>query len=278
MYADPARRDLLISCGAALHHLQVAAAGLGWSARVRRLPDASEERHSASIELRPVRVSQEATDLLKALEARRTDRRRLTSWPVPSDRLNGLASIGTAWGAQVLPVEGDATKAHLARLTDRARRIQERSPQYLAELTSWTHSAGRQGVPTSHLPEYASAGAGDASYDRFPSGDLPDPVLEPEPSQDAMLLVCTSSDDAISRVRAGETLSATWLHATQGGLSIVPLTQAIEVEETRRELRVDVLGDLAFPQMVLRVGWLPMSRRELPPTPRRPLDEVVVVG
>ncbi|MGA8209327.1 MAG: hypothetical protein WB798_04150, partial [Nocardioidaceae bacterium] len=42
--ADPQRRDLLISCGAALHHLQVAAQALGWSARVRRTPDPSEER------------------------------------------------------------------------------------------------------------------------------------------------------------------------------------------------------------------------------------------
>jgi len=33
VYADPARRDLMMSCGAALHHLQVAAAGLGWRAR-----------------------------------------------------------------------------------------------------------------------------------------------------------------------------------------------------------------------------------------------------
>jgi hypothetical protein len=27
--------------------------------------------------------------------------------------------------------------------------------------------------------------------------------------------------------------------------------------------------------MVLRLGWLPLVRDELPPTPRRPLDEVI---
>lgn len=268
----------MISCGAALHHFQVAAAGLGWAARVRRLPDASEERHIASIELTAARASHEADELLEALERRRTDRRRLTSWPVPSDRLTGLASTGTAWGAQVLPVDGDKTKAHLERLTDRARRVQQSSPRYVAELASWTHSTEKQGVPASHIPTHTPAETVDEAFNRFPSGDLPDPVLEPEPAQDAMLLVCTSSDDTISRVRAGETLSAIWLQATRGGLSVVPLTQAIEVEETRRVLRVDVLGDLAFPQVVLRVGWLPMSRDELPPTPRRPLDEVVIGG
>ena len=53
VYADPTRRDLMISCGAALHHLQVAAAGLGWAARVTRFPDPSEERHVATIALEP---------------------------------------------------------------------------------------------------------------------------------------------------------------------------------------------------------------------------------
>ena len=50
VYADPARRDLLVSCGAALHHLQVVCAGLGWAARVHRLPDPSDERHVAGVE------------------------------------------------------------------------------------------------------------------------------------------------------------------------------------------------------------------------------------
>jgi hypothetical protein len=120
----------------------------------------------------------------------------------------------------------------------------------------------------------AHAGKG-SSYGRFPSGVLDDPILETEPSEDAMLLVCTSSDDAIARVRAGEALSALWLKATQEGLSVVPLTQAVEVEETRRELREDVLGELAFPQAVVRVCWLPAAREGLPPTPRRPREEVV---
>ena len=203
MHADPDRRDLVISCGAALHHLHVAAAGLGWSTRVRRLPVASDERHIASIELSPTRTSRESSELLEGLRQRRTDRRRSTSWPVPSDRLKSLASTGTAWGAQVLPVEAEATKARLERLTDRARRIQERSAGYVAELASWTHLTDAEGVPPSHLPAHTAAEAADVPYSRFPSGDLPDPVLEREPSQDAMLLVCTSSDDAISRVRAG---------------------------------------------------------------------------
>jgi hypothetical protein len=160
-----------------------------------------------------------------------------------------MAETGNAWGAHVLPVEAGATKAHLERLTDQARRMQHRSPAYLAELTSSTHSSDAEGVPMTHVPDHphAFAETRTESYDRFPTGERPDPVLEPEPCRDALLLVCTSSDDAISRVCAGETLSAVWVQATQENLAVVPLSQAIEVEETRHELQMDVLGDRASP-------------------------------
>jgi hypothetical protein len=209
VYADPTRRDLMVSCGAALHHFQVAAAARGWSARVHRLPDASDERHVARMHLAPSRVLPPDTSVLEAIAARRTDRRRPTSWPVPEDRLNSLASTGTSWGAQVLPVAGEGSKAELQRLTRRAATIQQRNPHYIEELDAWTRVSAGAGVPREHVPQRdPSAPATDTPYARFPLGTLADPVLEVEPSQDAMLIVCTSSDDAISRVRAGEAMSA----------------------------------------------------------------------
>ncbi len=276
VYADPGRRDLMISCGAALHHFQVAAQGLGWSARVRRLPDPSDERHIASVLLKPSRISPDAVELLRAIDQRRTDRRRLSSWPVPDQRLNSLASTGSSWGAQVLPVPGESTKDRLHRLTRHADTVQNRNERYVAELAAWTGTSSSDGVPTAHVPSRLGAEAADSLNRRFPGGELEDPVVESEPSQDGMLIICTSSDDTISRVRAGEALSAVWLHATRENLSVVPLSQAIEVEETRRRLQLEVLGDLAFPQILLRIGWLPITRSELAPTPRRPLDEVRV--
>jgi hypothetical protein len=276
VYADPTRRDLMVSCGAALHHVQVVAAALGWSARVHRLPDASEERHVARIRLTRSHVPSRDAGVLETIAARRTDRRRTSSWPVPEDRLNRLAVIGTSWGAQVLPVTGDMPKAQLHRLTSQAAAIQQRNLRYIDELDAWTRSCGGAGVPRDHVPERAAAGTGpDSPHERFPGGTLPNPVREMEPSEDAMLIVCTSSDDAVSRLRAGEAMSAVWLQATTENLSVMPLSQAVEVEETRHTLQNEVLGGLACPQIVLRVGWLPMDRDELPPTPRRPVDEVM---
>jgi hypothetical protein len=277
VYADPARRDLQVSCGAALHHLQVVCAGMGWAARVHRLPDPSDERHVAGVVLKPRAASSTERRLLDAVRARRTDRRRFTSWPVPPERLNALASVGSIWGAQVLPVPGEVTKEHLRRLTRRADRVQQRNQRYVAELAAWTDGSPSEGVPVGHRPKHTGADPDEAVHRRFPGGTLPDAESGPGAPEDGMLLVCTSSDDAISRIRAGEALSAVWLQATLDHLSLVPLSQAVEVEETRRELQTRILGDLAFPQILMRVGWPAASAAELAPTPRRPLAEVLEV-
>lgn len=47
---DPDGRDLLISCGAALHHLRVALGAEGWATTVHRVPNPARPDHLASVE------------------------------------------------------------------------------------------------------------------------------------------------------------------------------------------------------------------------------------
>jgi len=274
VYADPQRRDLMISCGAALHHFQVAARALGYTARVRRVPRSGDERLLASMHLTAATPPQDAAALLEAISQRRTDRRRLTSWPVPGERLEALVGAGSQWGAQVLSLRGEALRDRLLALTRRADELQQRNWNYVQELNSWTTYWNDEGVPVSHVPRDGRVTATDVLNRRFRNGVLDDPVFEDEPAGDGLLLVCTSSDDPLSRIRAGEALSAVWLRASQDGLSLVPLSQAVEVPETRRLLQEDVLGDRSVAQILLRVGWPPLERKPLPATPRRHVDDV----
>ncbi|NUS50685.1 MAG: NAD(P)H nitroreductase [Nocardioidaceae bacterium] len=276
--ADPQRRDLVLSCGAALHHLQVAARALGLAPRVHRLPEPDDERFVARVRLTPADPPPDAERQLAVIEARRTDRRRLTSWPVPVDRLNALAMAGNQWGAQVLPVVDERARTLLGSLTRRADELQRRNAEYRAEIARWTTYWGNEGVPAGHIPREASRAATDVLTRRFDGGVLDDPALEDEPPGDGLLLVCTSSDDPLSRVRAGETMSAVWLRATSDDLAVVPLSQALEVDETREALQTEVLDDLAQAQIVLRVGWQPLGRADLPATPRRDLADVRTRG
>ena len=93
-----------------------------------------------------------------------------------------------------------------------------------------------------------------------------------------MLVLCGESDDTTAWLRTGEALSALWLTATAEGLAVVPLSQVIEVEETRHELHNSVLGGLSVPHLIVRIGWQSIGRRELERTPRRPLSEVLLNG
>jgi nitroreductase len=275
-HADPQRRDLLISCGAALHHLHVAAAALGWTAHVRRAPDPRDERWIASIELSRTGVPANGAEVLSDLSRRTTDRRHFTSWPVPHGILTRLADAGNARGARVVPIEQESTRARLERLTRRADVLQHGDPRYVDEMASWVTSSGDQGVPAGHVPRAEEVDTSDALNRRFTGGTLSDPEVDHEPPADGMLLICTSSDDTVSRVRAGEALSAVWLLATRENLSVVPLSQSLEVPEIRQVLQEEVLDDLAFAQLVVRVGWPPVVREPLSPTPRRALEDTRV--
>ena len=67
-------------------------------------------------------------------------------------------------------------------------------------------------------------------------------------------------------------IAAVLLTATRLGLAGSPLTQPLEVGGIRTFVRDHVTGG-AHPQMLLRLGW--PHGASLPPTPRRPLEEVV---
>jgi nitroreductase len=96
---DPDRRDLIISCGAALHHLRVALAALGWSSSVRRLPDPESAAHLATVYPGQERADWQDAELTSAIERRRTDRRHLSARPVPPAALQALAGQAARLGA-----------------------------------------------------------------------------------------------------------------------------------------------------------------------------------
>jgi hypothetical protein len=54
-----------------------------------------------------------------------------------------------------------------------------------------------------------------------------------------------------------------------------PVTEPLEIAETREAVRSDVFGTSGYPQMLLRVGWALVNADPLPPTPRRQLSDVV---
>ena len=271
--SDPEGRNLVISCGAALHHARIAARALGWRPTVTLLPDPERPDLLARLVLEPATEPAFPPELVEAIESRRTDRRRFTTWPVPDDRLTHLAAQATAWGARALPLTDVTDRFRAELLINRAVERQLDEPPVIAEQRSWVDHGVLDGVPSSVLPSPADLARRRPS--RFVSGLLDDVGGSEIEGSDGLIVMHSPDDDPGAWLAAGEGLSAMWLDAVVGNLSLVPLSQVVEVEETRDALRLEVLGGLAHPLIVVRVGWQPISRSELPRTPRRPVSEVL---
>jgi nitroreductase len=272
---DPLGRNLTISCGAALHHAQVAAAALGWATEVVRLPDPARPDLLARLRLSPAAPPVAALDTLEALDRRCTDRRRFTAWPVPEDRLAHLARIGHEWGARAVPLTDESERYIAERLVLRAADLQRTDRAAAKEQQAWRDRSAVDGVPSTVLPGPAALRGAHPHRFETPADQHPVPGdLDVEPS-DGLLVLFDTTDDPRAWLRAGEGLGALWLAATAGGLSVVPLTQVIEVPETRMAMQKEVLGGLAHPLILVRIGWQSIGGDELPRTPRRPVAEVL---
>jgi nitroreductase len=271
--SDPDGRNLVISCGAALHHAQVAADALGWCVTVTRLPDPQQPDLLARLELAPGTPSRHAEERLEAIDRRCTDRRRFTSWPVPDEQLTHLAAQASSQGAHALPLTDVSERFRAELLMNRAIDVQHDDRQVMDEQEAWIDHAAVDGVPSGVLPLPSDLRARD--HRRFATGLVDDMGGREVEGSDGLIVLCGPTDDPAAWLTAGEGLSAMWLAATIEGLSVVPISQVIEVAETRAAFQLGVLGDLARPLVVIRVGWQAISRRQLPRTPRRPVAEVL---
>lgn len=278
--ADPEGRNLVMSCGTALHHALVAARALGWAPVVGTLPDPRDPDLLARIRVRPAEIPVDAAQSLAAVEARCTDRRRFTAWPIPDKRLRRLATATRSLGATVVPIPDPGRRLQLERLVDRATEIQDQDLRVRMEERAWTGHSGVDGLID---PAVVAWGEGHTRRRRtrfdHEAEDPPVPedvTARPIEPTDGLLVVVTPEDGKLSWLHAGEALSAVWLDATTEGMSVVPLSQVVEVAETRQALE-DLLGPGMHPQILLRVGWQEIGRSDLPRTPRRPLNDVLRV-
>jgi nitroreductase len=275
---DPQGRDLLLSCGAALHHLSVALADLGWSVHIERLPDPESVHHLARVRPRPASPTAEIGRLARAIERRRTDRRCLSADPVGKDILETLIEHATKHGAELHVVAGSA-RAELIGILTLAGNLQYQQLGYAAELARWTsrYAHSDDGVDAVSVPVVVEQ-PGEVPIRAFPRAELaqsPHSFTHREAS--SLLVLATRSDGRLAALRAGEAASAVLLAATDLGLATTPLSQPLEVPRTREAIRDRILvGTALFPQLLVRVGWPQPGCPDLPPTPRRGLDRVLL--
>jgi hypothetical protein len=296
--ADPAGREMVISCGAALFTLRVAIHDLGHDPEVTVLPDPDRPSLLADVVFgREVSRSEENTLLVQQIRRRRTHRGAFRGEPVASSVLSTLRREAADEGAELRIVSDERARAALGALTEAAEHVQRTIPAYRVEIARWAQLPGQRrgdGVPGSaypraphrtepHYPQrdfsrgqrWGTDPAGTDPAGTDPAGTEPAPA-EPEaaePGHDlvtgVVALLTTPGDVRADWLRAGQALQRLLLRATAEEVSAAFHTQALEVPELREFVR-GRFCDGAHPQMLLRLG-----RSARSPADPADADEVV---
>lgn len=103
--SDADRRDVLLSCGAALHHCTVALAAMGWQAKVHRFPDAHAPDYLARIEVYRQQPAEHDVTLTAAISRRRTDRRDYSARPVAMQDIALMGARAARAGVMLRQIE-----------------------------------------------------------------------------------------------------------------------------------------------------------------------------
>jgi nitroreductase len=267
--------EVLLSCGAALDHLQVAAVAAGWSSTVVRYPDTRNHHHLASTTFhRAERVSDHARVLGKAIGLRRTDRLAFDA-PEPWDDIaNLLESIVNASVAHLDIVDdsGRPALAEASRRCEDERRLQDDT--YDTELEWWTGYFGvADAIPSTAIPSTSEAAHVDVAR-AFPTYGFGDARPKIRRDRSKILVLSTYDDSRDVVLRCGEILSRVLLECTAFGLATCTLTHMIERHAAREDIR-RITGCRGEPQVLVRVGRAPAVEPSPPPTPRFPLSTVL---
>ncbi|WP_336162229.1 Acg family FMN-binding oxidoreductase [Amycolatopsis sp. VC5-11] len=263
--ADPDRRELLLSCGAALFNLRAAIHATGVQPATSYFPRRGNPDLLALVRPRAVAATDRKLDsLAEAIPLRHTNRTPFTAKTVPAGALGVLrhaAEVEHAW----LPRLDEDQLAGLKELIRESHRLQTEDPAFRSEWQRWTGRGRdrRDGVP------FAAGGAvtaDDTWVLRDYGGGSRAPGAAP-----LVVVVGTFADQAIDRLRAGQAMQRVLLTATALGIDASFISQPVEVPAIRARLR-DLLGGGLWPQIVLRLGY----GAPVPRTPRRALEDVLV--
>lgn len=275
---DPEDRALVISCGAALFNLAVAASRFGDPVAIERLPDPAQPDLLATLRFEDGADGiADAQELFAAIRERRTTRRKYDDKPLPKDLLKQLSDDARRYGAGLEQFTETADKERIAALVVEGDRAQFGDPSFRRELASWIHSrraATKDGISAENMmgmPDMLSF-AGAWAVRTFDMGDgLAAKDEEIAAHSPTLAVLHTPRDKEADWLAAGEAMQNVLLRLTAAGATYAFLNQPIEVSALRPRLR-DAAGIDGQPQILLRMGYGP----DMPPAVRRPVAEVMI--
>lgn len=274
---DPAGRELIMSCGAALAHLRIALNHFGFSGEIELFPDPGTPdllaRIGLGVEFDP---DLENTLLFDAIPRRRTNRMPFRDEPVTPELLALFQKQATDEGAWLEFLTEERSRAAVAELVAEADRIQWSDKALREELAAWVRpnrSVRRDGMPgyVYGLGDVLSQVAAQVIR-RFDRGAVQAKNDSELALYSPVLAVLGTEGDSLADwLRAGQALAKILLRARAEDVWASFLNQPIQIPALLPYM-VQATGRSGFPQLMFRMGF----GQDVPPTPRFSLPEVVV--
>jgi nitroreductase len=276
---DPAGREMIISCGAALFGLRLAIRSLGYQPEVDLIPEPGQRHLLARVRAgRPAPVTTDERAMLRAVPHRHTHRGAFEPGPLPGDLLARLRDDVAVEGATLAVIDsGPAYQQLSAILTawSRRRDLYPTSPaeiQSRAETQQWTREAGseaRDGVPAHAFLATSGRETGRLPQRDFDLGRGWGIRASGGPPAPVTAVMVTPGEDEESWLRAGQALQRLLLRAASQWIFASLQTEPLQSASVRAQLRSS-LALPGSPQLLLELGVVRTSR----PTARRPSGEL----
>jgi nitroreductase len=267
--ADPTGRALLISCGAAVFNLRVAAAHLGYRPRPRLMPAPSDQTLIATLDFERRRGAAELSRLYDAVPARRTNRQPFEERSLPPSVRATLGDAARVEGALLTVFDDPEEVSRIGDLLRDADVLERTEPARIVERARWIgdeRQEERAGIPSESIgPRPLQLGSPFRDLGG-PGGRRDHAAFERAPT---LAVLSTKSDKEIDWVRAGQALERVLLEATAAGISASFMNQPLEQDDLRWQVRNPLTG-VGHAQMILRLGY----GDPVPATPRRPVQEI----
>jgi len=273
---DPHGRELVMSCGAALYNLRLAAEYFERAYRIEVFPDSEQPSLVARFHLGlQAETSSEDLLLFQAITQRHTNRSPFRPDAVPQESVTTWVAAAEQEHAWFMVADTEDSRAALADLVAEADRRQWADRHFREELTSWLRTKpeeARDGMPVQDLgiKDWLSfagpslmrtfdRGKGHAAHDRDIAVHSP-----------MLAVLGTEEDNPAAWLAAGQALQSVLLRARSEGIWASFLCQPLEVPELREQ--VAGLCNRSHPQVLLRLGY----GEEAAPTPRRPVRSLLL--
>lgn len=272
--ADPDDRELLMSVGAAITNLRVAAAWFGFETTVMY-----ERRPELSLPVAFVAIretcapDQELCALFSSIRKRHTNRNPFNADAISTDAVSAICDMVERY-PETLRLLRQQDRTWIADLVaDGDRQLMQR-PALRAELADWLRPGdGDQcdGVCTDTFPIRGPFVATEWVMRNMDIGDVQARGDREQVEKAAALLVVTAPDDRVSLIQAGEVLERLLLAITRQGLQYTFLNQPVEVGQLRQKLQKMTRSERP-PQLLICLG---SARESTRPAPRRPVASVI---